>query len=522
MNPLLVITVIPVAAGILGFLIHRLRNEFHFIGTAIILYYSIYLFITTRKPGTLNFSMFTLNNINFGLYFDQFSGVIILLIAVTSFLVLLYSLRSMRGYKYLKSYYLLLLTTISIANGLILSNNLILLFVFSVLLLIILYIFILMTVEKPSIVTNQMLLLVGISNILILLGVTILLYRYQIIFIIAEPRLTGFSPLLNIAFILILIGVIGKTGFVPLHSWTLKLVKSPVTIMTFVPMIIDRITGIYLLFRLSYFIFNINDVLLIRVLILILGCTGVVIAGLMALKTNDAYRLLTFSSIVQIGLIFIGIGCANPFGLAGSIYHLVNYLTFQPSLLLAIGSVQYWTKNTLMNNFQGLASKMPATYFTVLVAALACIGLPPFNGFFSKWLLFQGSLNFNLDGTKIITMILSFVILFSCIIAPIYFLKLLYAFQGKETKYSQKIRDPGFTMSSPPALFSIFCIILGIFSYSFVWRTITIPVVSSIFPAMSQVNPWNFGLAPILLITSFVAGSIIYYIKVRKLKIASL
>ena len=511
MNPLLLVTVVPIIAGILGFSTYRLRNEFNFLGTIITLYYSLYLFITARKQVVSTYELFTFKNINFGFYLDAVGGILLLAVALTGFLILLYSLRYMRNYKHMKTYYLFLLITISIANAAILANNLFFLVILSTLSLIFLGIFLILTTENTSSITSPTFLIVGLSNILILLGILILQSRFGNVSIVIDShhRIIASDPILITSFFLILIGILGKIGLIPLHFWTLRVTKSPVTISTFIPMILDKIVGVYLLFRISYCIFNISETQMVRLVILCIGAISIIIAAILMIKEKDTFRFLTFSSIIQLGLIFIGIGCANPFGIGGGFYHLINYLMFQPSLLLTIGSIEYWTKSTQFNSLEGLGAKMPLTFFALLIAALASVGAPPFNGFFSKWLLFQGILKMNVSPLSMIFIIIA---IFGSIINIIYFLKFLYSFQGKEIKVSQRIRDPGFTMWFPPVVLSVLCIILGISVYSLSWRTIILPTLRTFFPGQPDMYPWTFSLAPILLIASLLIGIIIFYI----------
>ncbi|MEO0091710.1 MAG: complex I subunit 5 family protein [candidate division WOR-3 bacterium] len=536
MNALVLLSIVLILAGIFGFIISRLRNEFNFLGTCLNLYYATYLFIVTRKTEVLSHRLFTLRNINFGFYLDQFSSIIILSVALIGFMILLYSLRSMRNYRHLNIYYLFLLITLSIGNSMILANNLIFLLLISVISLLVLYIFILITTGqedketiKLSTITNPMFLIVGLSNALILAGILILLFSNGITSIISEPRLIANTPILITSFLVILIGIIGKIGIIPLHSWTLKIVKSPITIMTFIPMVIDKIVGIYLLFRISYFIFNISDTYLIRLTILCLGALSIILASLVATVSRDAYRLLTFGSISQIGFVFIGIGSANLYGIAGSIYHLINYLTFQPSLLLATGSIEYWIKTTHLENFQGIGAKLPITYSIILLTSLACMGIPPLNGFFSKWWLLEGISRMKMFNTNFVSIILLLILIFGIIVTPIYLLKILYSLKQPQPENIQKsfhhIRDPNFTMLFPPAFLSILCIILGVLVIPLVWRVIIIPCLISTklytYDTISNINPLTFNFIPVLLVISILIGIIYYYRKLYPQRLRS-
>jgi formate hydrogenlyase subunit 3/multisubunit Na+/H+ antiporter MnhD subunit len=322
-----------------------------------------------------------------------------------------------------------------------------------------------------------------------------------------------------IAYILIFIGAIGKIGLIPFHWWTLKLTRAtPITIYTIIPMIIEKIISIYLLIRLSYYIFNIGDAVLIRILILGFGGLSIIIACLMALKTDDAYKLLNYASITQVGFILIGIGCTSPLGYASAMLNTVNYLLFQPSLLLTAGSIEYWTKTTNLNSFEGMASKMPISFFACLFAVLALCGVPPMNGFFSKWLMFDAIYTISPNGLNLFSIVLIIISIFGCMMTTIYLLKFILAFQGSESKSSPRVRDPGFTMWSTTILLSTLCFILGIFALSLSWRTFIFPSVNNVFPQSFITNPWIITPAPFILIISIVAGIIIYYTK-RHIKV---
>ncbi len=520
MNPLLLVFIIPASAGILGFVIYRLRNEFNFLGTILTLYYSLYLFITTRKPVIHEFNLFQLGNIKFSFFLDQFSGIVLLGIAVVSFVIVLYSFRYMRGLKHFGVYYFYLLLSIAAANGMILANNLLLFLFFSIVLSILFYVLLTVSSEESTSTKNQSFLSLILFNVLISLGISILIFRTGNASIISDPKLIPYNSSLVYAYLLILIGIIGKIGIIPFQWWTLKLTKStPITIYTLIPMIFEKIIGVYLLIRLSYYIFDISGTSLVRFIILAVGSISIIIACLMAIRTKDSYHLLNFASITQIGFIFIGIGCANPLGYASAVLNSINYLAFQPVLFLTAGSVEYWTKTTNLDSFQGIASKLPITFFACLFAVLALCGVPPLNGFFSKWIMFDAIIKINPNGLNITSIILIIVSIFGSIMTTLYFIKFLLAFQGTKSKCSPRVRDPSFTMWAPMNALSALCVVLGVFALSLSWRTITLPSVRALFPQEVIANPWTFGIAPFILVASILAGIVIYYFK-SKTKVA--
>ncbi|MCX8015313.1 MAG: hypothetical protein N2748_04765, partial [candidate division WOR-3 bacterium] len=237
MNPLVLILIIPVISGILGYFIYRLRNEFNFIGAALTLYYAFYLFILTRTPKVLSYHLFTIKNINFGFYLDQFSSIMILLLSIIFSLMLFYAIRYLRDYPYQSKFYLYLMFTTSIANGIILSSNLILLLFFLIVQSVLLYIFLVIFKPEWSFFANQLFLITTIFNIIISLGIYIFIYETNSSLIISKLPIATSKTL--IAIFLILTGVMGKTFIVPIHYQTRN--QSPLNFIVFLPLIGDKI-----------------------------------------------------------------------------------------------------------------------------------------------------------------------------------------------------------------------------------------------------------------------------------------
>ena len=109
-----------------------------------------------------------------------------------------------------------------------------------------------------------------------------------------------------------------------------------------------------------------------------------IVGVILALGQMDMKRLLAYHSISQVGYILLGIGMANPFGIIGGVYHLVNHSIFKSLLFLNSGAVYYRTGTRNLERLGGLNEVMPITGATSLIASLSISGIPPFNGFFSK------------------------------------------------------------------------------------------------------------------------------------------
>ncbi len=204
------------------------------------------------------------------------------------------------------------------------------------------------------------------------------------------------------AFLLALIGFGAKAGLVPMHVWLPEAhpaAPSPVSAMMSGLMLK---TAIYGILRISF------DLLHVRlwwwgVLMLALGLFSALFGAIFAAVQADMKRLLAYSSIENIGLIFTGIGLSILFetcnlhlfaalALSAALIHSLNHAFFKSLLFLVTGSVLHATKTRNLGKLGGLIRRMPWVASLALIGTLSIAGLPPFNGFVSEWLLLQSFL----------------------------------------------------------------------------------------------------------------------------------
>ena len=206
----------------------------------------------------------------------------------------------------------------------------------------------------------------------------------------------------TVAFTLALLGFGAKAGLVPMHVWLPEAhpaAPSPVSAMMSGLMLK---TAIYAMLRVSF------DLLHVRfwqwgVVVLVLGLFSALYGAVFAAVQTDMKRLLAYSSIENVGLIFTGIGLALLFqasnlrlfaalALTAALIHALNHSLFKSLLFLATGSVLHATKQRSLGKLGGLIRHMPWVAALALVGTLAIAGLPPLNGFVSEWLLLQSFL----------------------------------------------------------------------------------------------------------------------------------
>ena len=293
-------------------------------------------------------------------------------------------------------------------------------------------------------------------------------------------RVTALSPTwASIAFILALIGFGMKAGLMPLHAWLPE--AYPVT----PPHIAALSSGIMLKVAVYGFIrfsFDLLDQMHWQwgMLVLILGSASAVLGILYALQQTNYIRLLAYSSVENIGIIFTALGLAMIFlssgqpelgtlGLLAALLHCLNHALFKSLLFLGAGSIFQQTHEHTLENLGGLIHRMPKTAALFLVGALSIAAIPPLNGFVSEWLIFQTALQAaNLESGVLRSLIpsASAILALTSALAATCFVKLYgIAFLGlprsQHATHAHEVRHKGMLIG--PAILACCCVLLGIF-----------------------------------------------------------
>lgn len=196
-------------------------------------------------------------------------------------------------------------------------------------------------------------------------------------------------------FWLLIFGFAVKAGMFPVHVWlpvAHPIAPSPASALLSGIMIK---AGAYGIIRVVYGIFGaqlLGSHIMIKTLMLLAVIT-LILGSILAILQKELKRMLAYSSVAQIGYVVLGITLLNPNGLAGGVLHIFNHALMKGALFLAAGSIIHKTGLRQLSDLKGLGKKMPLTMAAITMAALSMIGVPPFVGFFSKWLLGLGALD---------------------------------------------------------------------------------------------------------------------------------
>jgi formate hydrogenlyase subunit 3/multisubunit Na+/H+ antiporter MnhD subunit len=406
----------------------------------------------------------------FSLRCYSFSSFIVLAIAFFGFLVALYSSAFLKDKSYAKFFYAYFLITLSFASGAVFSNNLVLMLFFWEGLLITLFGMIAIGNPNAFRTATKAFIIVGACDLCLMIGVALTAKIAGTLTMsdISIP-LTGLGGL---AFILMIIGAIAKGGAMPFHSWIPDAaIDAPLPFMAMIPAALEKLVGIYFLARFSLDLFKYAPNSWASILMMSIGAITILLAVAMALIQKDYKRLLSYHAISQVGYMILGVGTLVPAGIVGGLFHMINNALYKSCLFLTGGSVEKQTGTTDLNKLGGLWKTMPITFACFVVAALSISGVPPFNGFFSKELVYDGALERG--------WIFYFAAVAGSFLTAASFLKLGHAaFIDKQRTNLSATKEAPISMLIPMIVIAFVCILFGL------WNSL--PLQKLICPSISE------------------------------------
>lgn len=184
---------------------------------------------------------------------------------------------------------------------------------------------------------------------------------------------------LTLITILLFIGATGKSAQLPLFTWLPDAMAGPTPVSALIHAATMVTAGIYMIAR-SNILFTLSPVTLS--IIAVIGLATAIVAAIIALTQTDIKKVLAYSTVSQLGYMFLGLGVG---AYTGAFFHVLTHAFFKALLFLGAGSVIHAMSNEQdMRNMGGLRKKLPITFITMFLGTLAIAGLPPFAGFFSK------------------------------------------------------------------------------------------------------------------------------------------
>ncbi len=511
---------LPLLAGIVLFIfperVKMLKGLISLISSIAALYFSILIFMDAPgKIDLLSNSYATGSAVNdifydntlFHLNIDYLAGLIGLFVCIFAVLINIYAITYITKKKIIRNFYPYFLLTLGCSVGAVFSDNFILFIFFWGLLGLTLYKLIKSDAPENSATAKKSLILIGASDSLMIFGIGVL-WLVSGSLTMSGMQVATNTALTNIAFICLIIGSFTKAGAFPFHSWIPDYAKdAPATSSAYLPASLDKLLGIYFMYRLCMNIFDLNQWLTLA--LLIIGVATIIIAVMMALVQHNYKKLLGYHAVSQVGYMVTGLGLGTPLGIAGGLFHMINHALYKSGLLLSAGSVERQTGEDDLEKLGGLSKAMPLSFIAALVFALSISGIPPLNGFASKWMIYQGIIDFGkIPGVanNLWILWLALAVLGSALTLASFIKFISGIYLGQKTEIAQTVKEVPVTMWFPKIILALTCIAFGVFATNYVIPKIIMPVTGS----FEYFGAWDSTLLSVLVLISVLLGFIMY------------
>jgi proton-translocating NADH-quinone oxidoreductase chain N len=330
--------------------------------------------------------------LNFVLVADQLAVFMAVVSSLLSTIIVFYSFGYIDHYENQSEYYFMVVLFLGAMMGLVFSGNLILLYLFWEITAITSWRLIGFYREKEIVRRADKAFLVTVFGAVAMLIGFISIYQQAGSFDLAVIRESvATNPVSNLAVALILVGIFSKSATLPFHTWLpdAGVAPSPVTALLHAAILVK--IGVYVYARLFLATFPV-DQLWHTVVPVIAAASALVSAGA-ALVETDLKRLIAYSTVSQIGFIFFGLAVGNPMAAAGGLLYILMHGIAKAGLFLCAGIIEQNAKMKDITKLGGLIKTMPVTAASFLLCAFSVMGIPPFGGFFSKYMVLAGAVN---------------------------------------------------------------------------------------------------------------------------------
>ena len=292
----------------------------------------------------------------------------------------------------------------------------------------------------------------------------------------------------KLAFALLFIGFGTKAFIVPFHPLAADAHgAAPASISVLISGVLTK-SGIYGIIRLSYFLFQSMGLGTVQFMLVFFGCMSMFICVTMALAQHDFKRLLAFHSISQIGYVLTAVGLCTALGISAGLYHAMNHTLFKGLLFLAAGAVLHQTGTTDLDRLGGLSRKMPWTTVLFLIGAFSISGIPPFNGFASKWMIYQATYEKAVESGNIGFLLVTIIALITSVLTLASFVKVSQSvFFGQLPKEYENVKEVSFGMRFAMCIFALLCVVTGLFP-GLVTKYLTEPAANAVFNVTNYIN----------------------------------
>lgn len=438
------------------------RNIFASVG--IILNFLIVLSVFSFV-GEGEIHLFKLNEF-LDIYFkiDKLSILFSLLVSILWIFTTFYSMEYMTHEGKENRFFTFFSATLGVTLGIAFSGNLITLYAFYEFLTLATFPLVIHTDSKAALKSGKKYLIYSFGGAtLVLLGMILLFSITNDTTFTPHGILGGLSAdnksLYIISYSVMFLGFGVKAALVPFHSWLPAAMVAPTPVSSLLHAVAVVKSGIFALIRMSYFIFGAEIIkeLHVNIFLSILIVLSILMGSFLALHQENLKKRLAYSTISQLGYILLGIVILNEHAFVGALLHLINHAVIKIVLFFCVGAIMYTTHKTDISQIRGIGKQMPITMGCFAIASISLIGIPPTNGFVSKWALAQGGLTAGKIGFPAI-------LLLSALLTALYLLPIITeAFFKKPDSETIVVQEAPKKMLVPIVMITIIVVLLGLF-----------------------------------------------------------
>ena len=499
-----------VGAGLIAYLLTRLNTT---AGSIFTIFAVMFVFVSLARYGFTNEMITTVNYLPMVSFSQSYLGFYFAMIIVFIYLMVsFFHPYFIDKYTYKNTYNLLFLLSLAGVIGAFYTNHFLSLFLFFEMIIWTTMFLIPQGKSRDAAVTYFGFSLAG--SVALLLGIFMVYQSTGTLMI--DAGLSGLSGNTSvIVFVLFLIAAFAKLGAFPLHIW-LPIAHSNAP-HPFSPVLSGALVKVGAFIAIIALVkivpatgtFDQMDLPIGHYLVALLGSLSIVFGTLMAIKEDDAKKLLAYSSMSHGGYILVAFSIFNSIAFAGGFYHILAHALASAGAFMAIAAVARVTHTTKIKELGGMIHKMPITYLAYLVAIISMAGIPPMGGFISKWLIFQAVIDKGM-------VFVGVAVFFGSVGSFLYVFRPLAAlFLGQEFREYKDVKEAPLLMLIPTF------IIMGLNVYIGVFPATALNIINKIIVELGftgitystfVINGNNGVLNPGLISLVFVVGIIIAFI----------
>lgn len=275
---------------------------------------------------------------------------------------------------------------------------------------------------------------------------------------------TASSPVILIAFAFLFVGFGSKAFLFPFHTLAADAhAVAPASISLMISGVLTK-CGVYGIIRLCYCLYQNMDQPFVQYFVTGVGVISMFVCVTMAFNQHNFKRLLAFHSISQVGYVITVIGLGSALGMSAGLFHAMNHTIFKGLLFLTAGAVQHATGSLDLDELGGLSKKMPGTCALFLIGAASISGLPPFNGFASKWMIYQATFQKAGETGNFFFVVVCVAALITSVLTLASFIKVAQSvFFGQLNPKFANTKEVSLGMRIPMWILAALCILPGLF-----------------------------------------------------------